>query len=269
LTVAGIARAAPGGREEAGIVWGASWESAMEQAQVEGRIVMVDFYTTWCGWCKRLDRETYSDPRVIERCVKLVAVKIDGDRRRDLARQNGVTGYPTIGFFHPDGTPLQIVVGYQRADAFVALLDRLLDRTAEEFVLKQRLKDHPELLDVRGDLAFLLLGKGDAGEAIAHFDTLLQERDKVPPDRYWDLTLARGKALLQTGATREARRSLKDFVKNQKKSPRLREALFFLGEAALADGDRKEAGKCFRKLLDIGREGWLADRSRELLAGRG
>ena len=25
---------------------------------------VIDFYTTWCGWCKRMDRDTFSDPTV-------------------------------------------------------------------------------------------------------------------------------------------------------------------------------------------------------------
>jgi thioredoxin-like negative regulator of GroEL len=255
--------------ERGGIQWVADWESAIDQAQVEGRVIMVDFFTTWCGWCKRLDRETYADPRVADRCRSLIAVKVDGDRRRDLAKQYGVTGYPTIGFLHPDGRPLQIAVGFQSADNFVALLDRLLDRKSEEFILRQRLMDHPELIDVRSDLASLLAARGEVGEALAHLDTLLAARRELGKDQYWELSLAKGKALLALGNAREARRPLKDFVKHQKNSPRIAEALFLLGEACLSDGDRKEARKCFRKLLELRSEGWIATRSRERLAGLG
>ncbi len=265
---AGDAPALPDGRA-GGIAWAENWDSALEQAQVEGRIVMVDFYTTWCGWCKRLDRDTYSDAGVIDRCRKLVAVKVDGERRADLARKYGVTGYPTIGFLHPDGRPLQMVVGYQKADPFAEMLDRLLDRKSDAFILRQRLKDHPDLIDVRADLAALLLGQGEAGEALAQLDTLLEASGKMDKERYWEFTLARGKALLATGDAREAKRSLKDFVKHQKQSPRLAEALYYLGESAAAEGDRKEARKCFRRILEIRQEGWLAERSRERLAGLG
>jgi thiol-disulfide isomerase/thioredoxin len=251
------------------IVWAADWDSALEQAQIEGRIVMVDFFTTWCGWCKRLDRETYADPRVTERCGALIAVKVDGDRRRDLAKRYGVTGYPTIGFLHADGTPLQMVVGFQSAGNFVATLDRLLDRKSEEFVLRQRLRDHPELVDVRSDLATLLAARGDATGAVAQLDTLLAARDALGKDQYWELSLARAKALLALGRSHDARDPLKEYVKHQKKSPRLPEALYLLGEACFSDGDRKEARKSFRKLLEIRGEGWLAARCKERLADLG
>jgi len=271
LAIPGVVRAA-GPIEAAssgGIAWAESWEAAVEEAQVEGRVVMVDFYATWCGWCKRLDRETYVDPRVVERSRLLVAVKVDGEKRSDLARQYGVRAYPTIGFFDPNGRPIQVVPGYQPADAFVATLDRLLDRKAEEFILRQRLRDHPELLDVRADLASILLTRGATQEALAHLDTLIASGEELPRDRYWDLSLARGKALLAVGDAKEARRSLKEFIKHQKKSPRLGEAYFFLGEASLTEGNRKEARKCFRKLLEVRPEGWLAGRSRERLANLG
>ena len=32
----------------------------------EPRKVIVDVYTDWCGWCKRLDATTYKDPAVVE-----------------------------------------------------------------------------------------------------------------------------------------------------------------------------------------------------------
>jgi thioredoxin-related protein len=258
-----------GGAEGGGVTWAADLESALEEAQVEGRIVMVDFYATWCGWCKKLDRETYADPRVVGRLANLVAVKVDGERRRDVAKEYGVGAYPTIGFLTAAGRPIQLVRGYQPPDAFVALLDRLLDRKADEFVLRERLKDHPELADVRADLALLLLARGESGEALSHLDTLLSKKEELPPDLYWEFTLARGKALLAAGDARGARRSLEDYVKHRKESPRLGEALFFLAEAAYAGGDRKAARKYYRKSLDIRPEGWLAGRSRERLAGLG
>ena len=46
------------------VSWSASFATAMEQARAEQKYVMVDFFTTWCHWCKVLDEKTYTDDRV-------------------------------------------------------------------------------------------------------------------------------------------------------------------------------------------------------------
>ena len=40
-----------------------SFEQAMALAKQDGKPVLVDVYTDWCGWCKRLDATTYQDGR--------------------------------------------------------------------------------------------------------------------------------------------------------------------------------------------------------------
>jgi thiol:disulfide interchange protein len=39
------------------------WNEGYAKAVKEGKIVLVDAYTDWCGWCKKMDRDTYSNPR--------------------------------------------------------------------------------------------------------------------------------------------------------------------------------------------------------------
>lgn len=37
-----------------------SWEDGLKKAKAEDKIILVDVYTTWCGWCVRMDKDTYS-----------------------------------------------------------------------------------------------------------------------------------------------------------------------------------------------------------------
>ena len=46
-----------------GINWRPDVTAAMSEARRTGKIVMIDVYTDWCGWCKRMDRDTYANPR--------------------------------------------------------------------------------------------------------------------------------------------------------------------------------------------------------------
>ena len=43
-----------------------TWEEAQERNKKEPRKIFVDVYTQWCGWCKKMDKETFSNPEIIK-----------------------------------------------------------------------------------------------------------------------------------------------------------------------------------------------------------
>jgi thiol:disulfide interchange protein len=92
------------------------------------RPAMVDFATSWCSWCKKMDAETYSDARVINRSESMVCIRVDGDARGDLVARYKVDGYPTTVFLNPDGSEMHRVVGYKGPGDFLKDLDYVLGR---------------------------------------------------------------------------------------------------------------------------------------------
>ena len=42
------------------------WSEALELAKASGKPIFLDAYTDWCGWCKVMDRETFSNAKVAE-----------------------------------------------------------------------------------------------------------------------------------------------------------------------------------------------------------
>ncbi len=57
------------------------FNAGMKKAAKEKKLVLVDMYTDWCGWCK-MDRDTYADPKIIEKINKhCVAVKFNPEKR--------------------------------------------------------------------------------------------------------------------------------------------------------------------------------------------
>lgn len=60
----------------------------------EPRKVLVDFYTSWCGWCKVMDRKTYSNPEIIKYInEKFYAVKFDAERKDTVSFLNKEYGF--------------------------------------------------------------------------------------------------------------------------------------------------------------------------------
>jgi thioredoxin-related protein len=112
-----------------------SWDPGLQEAGSAGRPVLVDVYTDWCGWCKRMDREVYSRRDVQDYLArKFVVVRLNAESNevaryegrtyssRALAARFGVNGYPTTIFLGSDGNYLGNVPGYTPADRFLLLL---------------------------------------------------------------------------------------------------------------------------------------------------
>jgi len=103
-----------------------SFEEAKQAAAKEHKVIMVDFYTTWCGWCKVLDKNTYTDANVTKITdAKFIPVKIDAEKGEgiELAKKYGINGYPTIIFFDEGGKEIDRVVGYEDAVRFAQSLE--------------------------------------------------------------------------------------------------------------------------------------------------
>lgn len=106
--------------------WLGSYDEALSLAKDKNRPIMIDFYADWCGWCKRLDSDTYSDRSVIEKAQEFVSLKIDADVERGLSSRYKVSGLPTILFIDSAGREIHRVVGYRPAQGFLKEMDTAL-----------------------------------------------------------------------------------------------------------------------------------------------
>src|SRR5262245_52086693 len=91
-----------------------TFDAACAAAKGEGKVVMIDFYTTWCFACKKLDHETWPDEKVRAWLLeKTVALKIDADREKALAGRLKIHAYPTIVFLKNDCVMFDHIIGYR------------------------------------------------------------------------------------------------------------------------------------------------------------
>jgi len=119
--------------------WLTSLPKAQEQAKKENKLVLMDFTgSDWCGWCKKLDAETFSKPEFETYAKKnLVLVTVDFPAQKPqsdelkaankaLGTKYSVNGYPTIVVIAPDGTIVWQQVGYLEGgpSAFIAALEK-------------------------------------------------------------------------------------------------------------------------------------------------
>ena len=111
------------------IGWEHDLGAALRRATTEKKLVMVDFYTDWCGWCKRLDQTTLADGAVQKAITHLVPVKLDAEREgAQEASRLGVDGYPTIVFLSSSGDEVGRIPGYLEAGPFLQELNNIFKR---------------------------------------------------------------------------------------------------------------------------------------------
>jgi thiol:disulfide interchange protein len=112
------------------IAWEGSFESAMQRARVEKKPIMVNFYTDWCGWCKELDSKVFPDETVVSESKNWVSVKINAEKRPDVAGAYGVTGFPTTIFAQGSGKPVEVLSGFAPPAEFVAAMRAAREKSA-------------------------------------------------------------------------------------------------------------------------------------------
>jgi uncharacterized protein YyaL (SSP411 family) len=68
----------------AGVDW-MTVEDAAGKLQKEKRPILIDLYTSWCGWCKQMDKKTYSNQKVAEYLgEKFYTVKVDAETKATI-----------------------------------------------------------------------------------------------------------------------------------------------------------------------------------------
>ena len=108
------------------IDWGYSLEEAIEKAKNLDKPIMVDFFGTWCGYCKKLDRETFANDKVDALSDKFICVKLDTDKHQELSQKHNVRGLPTVVFFDKEGKEIQRVIGFRNASDFLEAMNEVL-----------------------------------------------------------------------------------------------------------------------------------------------
>ena len=108
------------------ITWQHDLDGACEAAGGQRGIVVVDVYTDWCGWCKKMDEVVYTDRSVAALGARDVFIKANAEDHgpgQAIARKFGVDRYPTTLLIDRKGKLLDTIHGFiSPTEEFVQLV---------------------------------------------------------------------------------------------------------------------------------------------------
>jgi thiol:disulfide interchange protein len=120
---------APDARSVARAAGPISWQKSFAKARTvvkADQFIFVDVYTDWCGYCKLMDRDIYTDGSVQSFAADNVFVKLNAEDRGEgsaFAARMGVRGFPALLVFSHDGKLIGQQTGaFRRAPDFLAWL---------------------------------------------------------------------------------------------------------------------------------------------------
>ena len=115
------------------IIWEQNLDSAFNLASLTNKTIMIEFMAEWCPPCKRMEKETFTNERVIKRSSKFIFVKIDVDKHQDIAKEYkrnakkyGGIGIPNIIFIDNDKNVIYQSVGFLNADQLITVMNTVL-----------------------------------------------------------------------------------------------------------------------------------------------
>lgn len=123
-----------------------TWEEVSEKMHEEPRKVVVDVYTEWCGWCKKMDASTFKNPEVVNYINEnFYAIKFDAEYKKsiylngeeykfiksgkngyhELASKilRGKLSYPSLVFLDSNFKVIQPIPGYRDAKTFHMIMN--------------------------------------------------------------------------------------------------------------------------------------------------
>jgi len=112
-----------------GVQWETSLPAAQARAKAEHKLIFMDVWTEWCGWCIKLQKDTFPSPEAQAALAKVVPLSLktqfkDGKPTADKSYEAlyHVEGFPALFLLDAEGKVLAQQPGYMPPQDFAQWL---------------------------------------------------------------------------------------------------------------------------------------------------
>jgi thioredoxin-related protein len=105
------------------IPWKTDFPVALKQAQQTKRPLLLSFHAPGCGWCDKMDAETFTDKKVVALSDRFVCVRLDSDVDGAVCARYGIFEFPTALVLDSQGRELARFPGYIPPERFAPALN--------------------------------------------------------------------------------------------------------------------------------------------------
>lgn len=164
------------------------FETALERAKKQNKLVLVDFGARWCPACLRLDEEILKDSSFQKATKNFVKVKLDIDHfaTQALERRYAVKGVPTLLFVNPDGKEITRFYDYQPMPFIKTVISEVVKNPQDLETL--------EKMTTSNELNKILIKRYFFSEQYSKAIGLMEKMEVKPPE-YWFSKVAEAEGL--------------------------------------------------------------------------
>ncbi len=113
-----------------------NWEKVIKKAKIEKKIIFVDAYASWCGPCKWMEENVFSNKEIAsffnENFIN-ARFDMESDLGIEFEKNFEITAYPTLLFISHEGELIKKRVGALDAEEFLKLANGILNPEETEF----------------------------------------------------------------------------------------------------------------------------------------
>lgn len=108
-----------GEKKSEGVQWQTDLRAAHKLAVAQNKPMLVVFGADWCGYCKKLERETLAHPQLVEYVnEKFIPVHLDADKDEKVTEILGVKGLPCTVVLSPSAEEVARIEGFHQPSGF-------------------------------------------------------------------------------------------------------------------------------------------------------